>query len=186
MKSDKEYNEPMLAIESLSDGLSTATGSWRFVFRLKPSLNFWRREVFDREESESWAFSSSRNPLGGVSGREGEEEREIAESEGSSKLFDFLGSGMVFRLVTGEDGESAKYTRFEESWRFSSWWGTRIDARSTGAETRRTGVVLVEEYTDLRCCLGTERGFLVSDASEGAEAGKNAGKSHPNQMARRL
>jgi len=27
MKSDKEYNEPMLAIESLSDGLSTATGS---------------------------------------------------------------------------------------------------------------------------------------------------------------
>lgn len=89
------------------------------------------------------------------------------------------GSGRVFRLATGVDGESAKDTRLEE---FSSEWGTRIGARSTGAGRRRTGVAARED-ADLRRCLGEGRGFLISDVSE---AVKDAGKSHPNQMAKRL
>lgn len=61
---------------------------------------------------------------------------------------------MVFRLTTGVSGDSAKDTRLEESWRFSSGWGTRIlGARSTGAELRRawagTGVPPLEEDADL-------------------------------------
>lgn len=61
---------------------------------------------------------------------------------------------MVFRLITGEDDESAKDTCLEVSWRFPSGWGTRIGARSTGTEVRRveveTGMVPVGEDADRR------------------------------------
>ena len=191
MKSSQIINKPILVMESPSDCLST--GSWRFVLRLKPIFNLWRRE--GREglgESESWALRSSR-PLGGVPGREGEGEEEeegTAESEATKELLD-LGWGMVFRLTTGESSDSAKDTRLEETWRLSSGRGIRMGARSTRAELRRTWVETeaapVEDDADLRWwCLCAGRGFLTSEVSEGAMAVKDAGKSHPNQMARRL
>jgi hypothetical protein len=66
-------------------------------------------------------------------------------------LFFDLGWGMVFRLTTGESDDSAKDTRLEEPWRFSSEWGTRIGARSTGTELQvRTGVAPDEVDADFR------------------------------------
>lgn len=99
------------------------------------------------------------------------------------KLFDFLGSGRVFRLPTIANGESAKDTRLEE---FSSEWGTRIGARSAVADLcGSTGTVVktLVGDADFRRCLIEGRGFLISDVSEVV---KEAGKSHPNQMAKRL
>jgi hypothetical protein len=94
---------------------------------------------------------------------------------------DFLGSGRVFRLTTRVDGESAKDTRLEE---ISPEWGTRMGARSTAGELCRTGVgAAIGEDTDFRRCLDEGRGILISDVSE---AVKDAGTSHPNQIASRL
>lgn len=92
--------------------------------------------------------------------------------------FEFLGSDKVFRLTAGVDGESAKDTRLEE---LSAARGTRMGARSTRAELRRTAVVAQDAA--LRRCLSEGRGFLISDVSE---AVNDAGRSHRNQMARRL
>lgn len=184
----------MLVMESPSDCLST--GSWRFVFRLKPSFNLLRHECLEKA-SGTWALRWSRL-LGGIPGRDGDGEDEdedegrggIAWSEEAKRFFD-LGGGKVFRLTTGLSGVSAKDTRLVESWRVSSGWGTRIGARSTGIELRRTwvegGAAPVEEDADLRWwCLCAGLGFLISEISEGADVVKDAGKSHPNQMARRL
>lgn len=71
----------------------------------------------------------------------------------AKELFDF-GWGTVFRLTTGLSSDSAKDTRLDEAWRFSSGWGTRMGARSTGAEFCRrwvgTGAASLEEDADLR------------------------------------
>ena len=59
--------------------------------------------------------------------------------------------------MAGERDESAKDTRLEESWTFPSGWGTRIGARSTGAEFCRTGGIRVRVETE-EFCVGVEIG----------------------------